>query len=76
MNYFDYVIAAYSVFVVVLLWDFVAPQIAMRQHLRAARSRAARLQHRDHDDTGLPLDQPSAVYHRGNDGPDSNESDT
>lgn len=42
MNYRDYVIAAYAVFVVVLLWDFVVPRIQIRQQLRAARARAAR----------------------------------
>ena len=42
MSYLDYVIAAYAVFGVVLLWDFVAPQLALRQQLRAARLRGAR----------------------------------
>lgn len=42
MSYRDYVIAAYAVFVGVLLWDFLAPRIAIRQQLRAARARAAR----------------------------------
>jgi heme exporter protein D len=42
MNYWNYVIAAYLVFVVVLLWDFVAPRIQVRQLLRAAKVRASR----------------------------------
>ena len=42
MNYLDYVIAAYAVFGVVLLWDFVAPRLALRQQLRAARLRGSR----------------------------------
>ena len=42
MSYQNYVVAAYAVFVVVLLWDMVAPRIAIRQQLRAARLRAAR----------------------------------
>ncbi|TWI03676.1 heme exporter protein D [Luteimonas cucumeris] len=42
MSYQNYVIAAYAVFFVVLLWDFVAPRIAIRQLLRAARLRVAR----------------------------------
>jgi len=42
MSYLNYVIAAYAVFVVVLLWDFVAPRLQVRQQLRAARMRAAR----------------------------------
>lgn len=42
MSYQNYVIAAYLVFVAVLLWDFVAPRIRTRQLLRAARLLAAR----------------------------------
>jgi heme exporter protein D len=42
MTYQNYVIAAYLVFLAVLLWDFVAPRIGMRQLLRAARARVAR----------------------------------
>ncbi len=43
MNYLHYVIAAYAVFGIVMAWDYVAPRIAMRQQLRAARALAARL---------------------------------
>lgn len=42
MSYQNYVIAAYLVFVVVLLWDFVAPRIRTRQLLRAMKLLAAR----------------------------------
>lgn len=42
MSYRDYVVAAYAVFIVVLLWDFVVPRIQLRQQLRAARLRASR----------------------------------
>ncbi len=42
MSYRDYVIAAYCVFAVVLLWAFIAPHVAIRQQLRAARLCAAR----------------------------------
>lgn len=37
MSYAAYVIAAYAVFGVVLLWDFVAPRIRIAQVLRAVR---------------------------------------
>lgn len=42
MSYQNYVIAAYAVFAAVLIWDFVAPRIAIRQLLRAAKLRATR----------------------------------
>jgi len=42
MSYQNYVIAAYCVFAVVMLWDFVAPRLQVRQQLRAARLRATR----------------------------------
>ena len=44
MSYRDYVIAAYAVFALVLLWDLVAPMLQLRQQLRAARLRVARKQ--------------------------------
>jgi heme exporter protein D len=44
MSYQGYVLAAYCVFAVVLLWDFVAPRLQLRQQLRAARLRATRAQ--------------------------------
>jgi heme exporter protein D len=42
MSYAGYVIGAYGVFVVVLLWDFVAPRIRTRQLLRAVQLLARR----------------------------------
>ncbi|MBD9369099.1 heme exporter protein CcmD [Xanthomonas sp. XNM01] len=42
MSYLPYVIGAYAVFVVVLLWDFLAPRLQIRRELRAARLRARR----------------------------------
>lgn len=42
MNYREYVIAAYVVFAVVLLWDFVVPRLQIRAALRAARLRVTR----------------------------------
>ena len=46
MSYQNYVIAAYGVFFLLLLWDFVAPRIDLARQLRAARLRAARAQGR------------------------------
>ena len=54
MSYQHYVIAAYLVFVVVLLWDWVAPRIQLKQELRTAKLRAARSATKDND-TGFPL---------------------
>ena len=42
MSYQNYVIGAYAVFAVVLLWDFVVPRLQIRRELRAARLRKAR----------------------------------
>ena len=42
MSYAGYVLAAYLLFVAVLLWDFIAPRIRTRRLLRAARLLAAR----------------------------------
>ena len=42
MSYRDYVIAAYAVFAVVMLWDYIAPKLQLRAALRAVRQRAAR----------------------------------
>ena len=42
MSYRDYVIAAYAVFAVVLLWDYVVPKLQVRAALRAVRLRASR----------------------------------
>ena len=37
-----YVIGAFAVFALVLLWGFLAPRLQIRRELRAARLRAAR----------------------------------
>lgn len=42
MSYGGYVLAAYGVFVVVLLWDFVATRVRTAQLLRTVRRQAAR----------------------------------
>ena len=42
MTYLPYLVAAYAVFVLVLLWDFLAPRLQLRRELRAARLRAVR----------------------------------
>jgi heme exporter protein D len=42
VSYAGYVVAAYGVFVVMLLWDFVAPRIRIHRLLRAIRLLAAR----------------------------------
>ena len=42
MSYQNYVIGAYVIFAVVLLWDFVVPRLQIRRELRAARLRKAR----------------------------------
>ena len=42
MTYREYVIAAYAVFAVVLLWDYVVPKLQVRAALRAVRLRASR----------------------------------
>ncbi|WP_166210990.1 heme exporter protein CcmD [Cognatiluteimonas telluris] len=44
MSYRNYVLAAYCVFALVLLWDYVAPRWQLRQQWRAARMRVARAQ--------------------------------
>jgi heme exporter protein D len=43
MTYRDYVIAAYAVFAVVLLWDFAVPRLQVRAALRGAHMRASRV---------------------------------
>lgn len=44
MNYLNYVIAAYLVFAVVMLWDWLAPRLRIRQQLRSAHLLATRKQ--------------------------------
>ena len=46
MSYREYVIAAYAVFAVVMLWDYVAPHLQLRAALRAVRLRASRVANR------------------------------
>ena len=54
MSYQGYVVAAYLVFAVVLLWDWVAPRIQLSQQLRAARLRASRAARPNGTNTTLP----------------------
>ena len=42
MSYQSYVVAAYAVFAVVLLWDYVTPRIRIAQLMRALRILARR----------------------------------
>jgi heme exporter protein D len=42
VSYLPYVIGAYAVFALVLLWDFLAPRLALRRQLRAVRLRLRR----------------------------------
>ena len=42
MSYMPYVIGAFAVFALVLLWDFLAPRLQIRRELRAARLRKTR----------------------------------
>ena len=42
MSYQNYVIGAYAVFAVAMLWDYIAPKLQLRAALRAVRARAAR----------------------------------
>ena len=55
MSYFEYVVAAYAVFAVVLALDFVAPKLQLRAQLRTAKLRAAREVAAKNEDTGSPL---------------------
>ena len=59
MSYQNYVIAAYAVFALVMLWDWLTPALQIRRLLRAARLQAARTASKGQD-TGARL--------RGNDG--------
>ncbi|PKV12120.1 heme exporter protein CcmD [Xanthomonas prunicola] len=42
MNYLAYVIAAYAVFVLVLLWDLIAGRLQVRRALKTAQARRLR----------------------------------
>lgn len=43
MSYLGYVLGAYAVFALVMLWDLFAPQWQIRRELRAARLRKPRV---------------------------------
>jgi heme exporter protein D len=47
MSYAGYVIAAYAIFVVVLLWDLIAPLLRIRRILRSVSLRAKRVSAQD-----------------------------
>jgi heme exporter protein D len=55
MSYFKYVALAYAVFFIVLAWDFIVPRLQLRQQLREARNRIARVNRSvaTHDDGEL-----------------------
>ena len=55
MSYQSYVVAAYMVFAVALLWDWVAPRIQLKQQLRAAKLRASRTVKPSSAAAGSPL---------------------
>lgn len=42
MSYREYVIAAYAIFVVVMLWDWLSPKLQISRALAAARQLARR----------------------------------
>ena len=47
MSYLGYVVAAYAIFAVVLLWDLAAPLLRIRRVLRKVRLRAQRAAAKD-----------------------------
>ena len=55
MSYRDYVIGAYAVFAIVLLWDILIPKLQIHAALRAARLRQARKQAAPTHTPDLPL---------------------
>ncbi|MBV2209162.1 MAG: heme exporter protein CcmD [Thermomonas sp.] len=55
MSYRDYVIAAYAVFALMLVWDYLIPRLQIRSALRAAKLRLARTASTPPRDTELPL---------------------
>ncbi|QNN46915.1 heme exporter protein CcmD [Thermomonas brevis] len=55
MSYRDYVIAAYAVFALMLLWDWLVPKLQIRAALRAAKLRNARRQAAPSQNPELPL---------------------
>lgn len=55
MSYRDYVIAAYAVFALMLLWDWLVPKLQIRAALRAATLRQARRKATPSPNPELPL---------------------
>ena len=55
MSYRDYVIAAYAVFALMLLWDWLSPKLQIRAALRAAKLRTARRKAAPTPNPELPL---------------------
>jgi heme exporter protein D len=54
MTYLGYVVAAYAVFVVVLLWDLIAPLLRIRRILHNVSVRAKRAS--SQKDTPIPTE--------------------
>ena len=54
MSYLEYVIAAYAVFALMLLWDWLAPKLAIARARRAAQQLARRRAARA-DTAGEPI---------------------
>ena len=46
MSHTPFIIASYAVFAAFLLWDFVAPRLALRRLRRELGARAARVERR------------------------------
>ena len=42
MSYLEYVIAAYVVFLVIMLWEWLSPRLQIRRAMRSARLLAKR----------------------------------
>jgi heme exporter protein D len=49
MNYLGYVIGAYSVFAIVMLWDYLIPRLKIAHTLRTVHQRARREAARTND---------------------------
>lgn len=46
MNHTPFIIASYAVFAAFLIWDFIAPRLALRRLKRELGARAARVERR------------------------------
>ena len=55
MSYREYVIAAYTVFAVMLAWDYLIPKLQVRSALRVIRLRARRALATQPQDSDAPL---------------------